>query len=38
MNNCHVKGNLAAGSVKLNDRQRLNMAMALVTYVPCLEV
>lgn len=38
MSNCHVKGNLAAGSVKLNDRQRLNMAMAFVTYVLRLEV
>lgn len=38
MSNCHVKGNLAAGSVKPNNRQRLNRVVALVTYVPCLEV
>lgn len=38
MSNCHVKGNLVAGSVKPNNRQRLNRAVALVTYVPCLEV
>lgn len=38
MSNCHVKGNLAADSVKLNNRQHLNMVMAFVTYVLCLEV
>lgn len=38
MSNCHVKGNVATGLVKLNSRQCLNMAMAFVTYVICLEV
>lgn len=38
MSNCHVKGNSVVGSVKPNNRQHLHRAMALVTYVPCLEV
>lgn len=38
MSNCHVKGKVAAGLVKLNNRQCLNMAMAFMTYVICLEV
>lgn len=37
VSNCHVQGRLGAGSVELN-RPCLNTAVALVTYVLCLEV